>query len=434
MLEEEESTTTAADGTHRPRDGERRSSATPMQKGFMSTAFLFGICLLLYLINRQIILLSEKVRNAGAATTTNSDNNVRRTRMITLGRIDTNTKTTNGQQSNKKEQSLRIQEGPGKEPAPNAEQQKAVNQQLQQVSSANDSAVHVLNEPLPKSANIIKLSESLESCESTIVTGYFRIKSKFPAAEYLAWMTNFLSVQDCLVIFTSAEMMDNIRELRAHAPSRTVLIRLDIDDLPIARLHQSTDPQFWQHQLDIDYEKKTHKSFQLFWIWLSKSWCVQQAIDQNFFQSNIFMWQDIGSFRNKKYNGKRIMQHPEMIPPKTILWMAHHPPQAPPDPIWNDKRRQGQYYFHSGSQGAGSKEAWIEYHQKFAQTMEMFLERKMFIGEDQCVLQATCQRFPQLCAYVRQRDVKDNHYFGLRYVLVYGGNYEYWRMPGGSES
>ena len=129
-----------------------------------------------------------------------------------------------------------------------------------------------------------------------------------------------------------------------------------------------------------------------------------------------------------------IMQHPEMIPNhNTILWMAHHPPNAPPNPIWNDKRRQKQYYFHSGSQGAGHKDAWLQYHQKFAETMDMFLEKDMFIGEDQCVLQGTCQRFPDLCAYVDQKQVQDNHYFGLRYVLVYGKEkrgYKYWRFPG----
>jgi len=126
----------------------------------------------------------------------------------------------------------------------------------------------------------------------------------------------------------------------------------------------------------------------------------------------------------------QIVQHVEVIPPKTLLWMAHHPPKAPPDPIWNDKKREGQYYFHSGSQGAGPKDVWLQYHQKFAETMDLFLAKDMFIGEDQCVLQGTCQRFPDLCAYVPYNQVNDNHYFGLRYVLVHGGSYNFWRMPG----
>lgn len=321
---------------------------------------------------------------------------------------------------------LQPQEGAAAAAAANAQS----NDSAPNSNTNKDAAVDVLNQQLSPDVKISKMSDTLETCQSTIVTGYFKIRSKFAATEYLAWMKNFLSVQDCLVIFSSEEMMGTMKELRAHAPARTVLIQLEIDDLPISRLHAASDPNFWQNQLDIDYEKNRHKSFELFWIWLSKSWCVRQAIDKNFFHSNIFMWQDIGSYRNKGYNGKKIMQRTELIPPKTLLWMAHHPPNAPPNPIWNDKRREGQYYFHSGSQSAGDKEAWIEYHQRFAETMDMFLDKNIFIGEDQCVLQGTCQRFPDLCAYVRKGDVKDNHYFGLRYLLVNGGTYNFWRMPG----
>ena len=124
------------------------------------------------------------------------------------------------------------------------------------------------------------------------------------------------------------------------------------------------------------------------------------------------------------------MQHTEIIPDNSLLFMAHHPPNPPPDPIWNDKQHQPEYYFHSGSQGAGHKDAWLKYHQKFIETMELFLERDMFIGEDQCLLQATCQRYPDWCAYLPHEQVRDNRYFGLRYALVNGGNYTVWRMPG----
>lgn len=314
---------------------------------------------------------------------------------------------------------------------------------VQRKEASPASAVDVLGRPLPAGFQVTKLAPTLETCASTIVTGYFRIPSKFKAEKYRDWMENFLSIQDCLVIFSSADMMETLQELRAHAPGRTVLIELEIDDLPIAQLHASvgqsspsstTDSSFWQNQLEIDPERRIHRSYQLFWIWLSKSWCVVKAIGENYFGSEIFMWQDIGSYRNKAYNGQRIIQHLDMIPSGTLLWMAHHPPNAPPDPIWNDKQHEKQFYFHSGSQGAGHKDVWLSYHEKFAETMDLFLAQKMFIGEDQCLLQATCQRFPDMCAYVKFTEVQDNHYFGLRYVLVNGGSYNYWRMPGATSS
>jgi hypothetical protein len=126
-----------------------------------------------------------------------------------------------------------------------------------------------------------------------------------------------------------------------------------------------------------------------------------------------------------------IIQHPEVVPNGTLLWMAHHPPNPPPSgPIWNDKWREKVHYFHSGSQAAGHKDVWLEYHARFAEVMDQFVERNMFIGEDQCVLQGTCQKYPDLCAYIPATDVKDNHYFGLRYALYHGIKTKPWQMPG----
>ena len=339
---------------------------------------------------------------------------------------------------------------PSPEPSSSYQNDQARTESRRKAPELNNEADHqvlrpdviqLLTEPLPKSAKIHKLSininhddqggDSLVSCQHVFVTGYFSIRSKYAPDQYLKWMANFLSVQDCMVIFTSSEMMDPIRKYRSAALNKTVLIELSIEDLPISKL----GIDLWEHQLDIDREKKRHKSYQLFWIWLSKSWCVVQAIRHDFFgsrregQRGLFMWQDIGSFRNTKYNGKTILVHHEIVPPRTVLWLAHHPTNPPPNPMWNDKFKEKQYYFHSGSQGVGDADAWLDYHDKFAKTIQQFLDKGMFIGEDQCVLQSTCQQYPELCAYIPHSQVKDNFYFGLRYVLVNGGNYKLWRMP-----
>ncbi|KAL7557127.1 hypothetical protein ACA910_002412 [Epithemia clementina (nom. ined.)] len=306
----------------------------------------------------------------------------------------------------------------------------------------NHDVRQLLKRPLPPNAKVHRgtdgTASSLDTCPHTMVSAYFSIKSKYPAEKYLTWMANFLSVQDCMVIFTSSDMLEPIRNFRRHAPTKTVLIEvMSLNDLPIAKL----GTKLWEHQLDIDREKKIHRSYQLFWIWLSKSWCVVQAIQHDFFSSippnnsnnakakALFMWQDIGSFRNAKYNDKTILVHTEIVPPQTILWLAHHRTKPPPNPIWNDKFNDKQYYFHSGSQGVGEAQAWLDYHEKFAETIHLFLERDMFIGEDQCVLQSTCQQYPRLCAYIPHTQVKDNFYFGLRYAMVNGGTYSLWRMP-----
>jgi hypothetical protein len=198
-------------------------------------------------------------------------------------------------------------------------------------SSSPLTASVVLQRSLPPSVKVHLLSRTrpLKSCPHTIVTAYFQLRSKYTADKYIQWMTNMLSIQDCVVIITSggANLVETMKRLRQHALDATVILELPngVNDLPISQLHQQLQqqpqphadehaaanpntkipkkatiisPEFWPHQLDMDREKKRHKSHQLFWVWLSKTWCVVQAIQQDYFHSNFYMWQDIGAFRD----------------------------------------------------------------------------------------------------------------------------------------
>jgi hypothetical protein len=230
-----------------------------------------------------------------------------------------------------------------------------------------------------------------------------------------------------MVIFTSPELVETMQGFRQHALNRTVIIPMELGDVELV---QKYDEAFWQHQLDIDPEKRIHKSYQLFWIWLSKTFLVKTAAELNIFNSDIYMWSDIGCFRNTKYNGKEMIAHREVVPTERIFQMAHHEPRPPPYIWWNDKYNQKPLFYHSGSQMVGYKNTWLTFHTEFMATIAGFVERDMFIGEDQTVLQSTCLRIPAICAYVPMTQVNDNHYFGLRYVVHNGGDkYQYWYPP-----
>ena len=274
---------------------------------------------------------------------------------------------------------------------------------------------------------MIKLSDGdLIKSPNTIVTGYFRVPSKFKPGRYDGWMKNMLSLQDAMVIFTQPELVDQIKDLRQHAVDRTVIIPLPLDDLPIGSLYSAS---FWQDQLERDPEKGIHRSYQLFWIWLSKSWCVTQAIRLNVFDSDLFVWSDIGCFRSPEYNSKTMIQHRENVPPNEMIQMAHSRPNPPEEELYYDKYKKKSNFYHSGSQFAAYKDTWLKFHEYFLETIDRFLEKKMIIVEDQVVLQSTCLTHPSLCAYIPSSEVKDNNYFGLRHVLHFGGDYKYWRHP-----
>jgi hypothetical protein len=308
------------------------------------------------------------------------------------------------------------------------------------------SAVQVLNQPLnDTTVKIIPMAEEQVSCKNTMVIAYFRVKSKYTPEKYDGWMANIFSMQDCMVVFTQPDMVETVYRLRAHAADRTVIVvQPDPNDLPVSQLYQQSHPHFWEDQLIMDKEAKRHRSYELFWIWLSKSWWVMQAIERNFFRSDFFMYSDIGCFRSAAWNGKKLIQHASIVPKNTVMWMAHHKPNPPAVRLWNDKFREKDHFYHSGSQGAGTAEAWRRFHQVFAETMDGFASNGLFIGEDQTILQSACLGSYDLapissnssavsagvCTYAPFDQVPDNHYFGLRHVLHHGGNnYHFWKPP-----
>lgn len=276
-------------------------------------------------------------------------------------------------------------------------------------------------------SDLIKVdgANELITSPNTVVTAYFRVPSKFEPGKYDGWMENMLSLQDAMIIFTEPELVEQIKGFRKHAVHRTVIVPMAFNDLPFGTLYPAS---FWEDQMKRNPEKKIHKSYQLFWVWLSKSWCIAEAIRLNVFKSDFFVWSDIGCFRNKNYNGKTMILHPELIPMDRIVQMAHHDIIPPEDPIFNDKYRHKANFFHSGSQFAGYKGTLLRYHELFLETIDIFLQRKMIIVDDQLVAQSTCFANPDLCAYLPYKQVSDNNYFGLRFLLHYGGDdFKLWR-------
>mmetsp|Transcript_11089 Transcript_11089/g.17005 ORF Transcript_11089/g.17005 Transcript_11089/m.17005 type:complete len:364 (-) Transcript_11089:148-1239(-) len=276
----------------------------------------------------------------------------------------------------------------------------------------------------------LQSEQTFAKSPSTVVTAYFQIRSKYQKETYLDWMSTMLSVQDPMIIFTTVEWVESIRELRKHALNRTYFVTMELTDLPLAKNYTSN---FWQSQLDIDPEKKRHAGYEVFWIWLSKTWFVSEGIRMNPFQSKLFMWSDIGCYRGgaaKTYAGKTIIKHPNVVPKDRVLFLSHkHLPIPPKTLWWNKKLKEKEYFYHSGSQMLGYSFVFVKYHTSFLKTLNGFLEKKMFIGDDQPVFQCTCLQNPDLCAYITRDQVKDNHYFGLRYAIHYGGEYKYWYPP-----
>ena len=140
-------------------------------------------------------------------------------------------------------------------------------------------------------------NDTEEISETTVVTAYFSIPSKHSGEEYEKWMKNCLSLQDAMIIFTTADMVPTMETLRVHAINRTHIVHMELSDVWVAKANGEisnragkSSEDFWKEQLEIDPERERHQSYELFWIWLSKTWFVNESIHRlrNPFSSSVF--------------------------------------------------------------------------------------------------------------------------------------------------
>ena len=177
---------------------------------------------------------------------------------------------------------------------------ESVPKPISSTSNASDFSAENLWSKSLSTEDVVVLGPRIRS-NQTLVTAYFRAKSKYPSTQYDAWMQNMMSLKDPLIIFTQPDLVEMMSNLRSDPSLSTVIIPCTLEDLPISKLqsnrqfdHMGNSISFWEHQLEIDPEKRRHGSYFVFWIWLSKSWLVEQAIQRDYFQSEFFVYTDIG--------------------------------------------------------------------------------------------------------------------------------------------
>lgn len=141
--------------------------------------------------------------------------------------------------------------------------------------------------------NLDKSNESNKSNKSlvTIVTGYFTIPSKFPNNTYLQWIKNFMSLSCNMIIYTDNTNFNYIRQLRKD--DNTVIIKRELKDFYVAKYED-----YFKYCKSIDNESK--HTPELYMVWAEKTFMTYDAIKDNPFMSDYFLWVDIGCIRDTK--------------------------------------------------------------------------------------------------------------------------------------
>lgn len=128
---------------------------------------------------------------------------------------------------------------------------------------------------------------------TTIVSSYFKIPSKHSISSYDEWMKNMLSnIETPMVIYCDKQSEEQILKYRGTLP-----IKLNVIDFTDFYVYKWKNEWIEHHK--IDPEKNIHNPL-LYMIWAEKSNFLLDASIKNHFNSNYFMWCDIGCFRNRK--------------------------------------------------------------------------------------------------------------------------------------
>jgi hypothetical protein len=232
--------------------------------------------------------------------------------------------------------------------------------------------------------------------ESTIVTAYFEIPSKHSSGEYKRWITNMLSLQDAMVIYTTPDMVDTFRGLRKHASTLTHIVPMQLEDTKMATSYSAA---FWQAQHRMDPERGSHKDARLYWIWNEKTEFLWRTVDANPFQSAFFAWVDIGYFRSKAYNGQYMIRHiPSSLRKDQVLML---------DVSSLIPKRLGKYV--GGGFIGGYADGIQQWRTKYFAQLET--HKHEFIGKDQPFMWRTCDATPGLCQLVVPKKGHGNRWF-----------------------
>lgn len=219
--------------------------------------------------------------------------------------------------------------------------------------------------------------------------------------EYIHWIHNFLSSIDSpVVMFSEGDMLQAMIQMRKEAKLEDRFFPIE---KPFDQLKFSTSEwiQIWEKQVEKSNFRQLH-NHQLYRIWANKSFFVEEAIQKNPFQSDFFVWCDAGCWRDQPT--AQILGPswpvPEKGVPNRLHILAMSPIQPwiektdvlPADSTLTDIVEKIPTRFVaivSGTILAGDKAAWQSWIPIFEQTLQAYIEKDLFAGDDQAVITST---------------------------------------------
>jgi hypothetical protein len=238
----------------------------------------------------------------------------------------------------------------------------------------------------------------------TIVSCYFKIKSKQPHEQYYAWMKQFLMIKCNMVIYVDIESRNMIYDIRKSygLENFTVLLVTTIE-----KFHIYKYVEYFKYCNLIDPEK--YHTPELYMLWHEKTFMCNRSIEFNHFNSEWFFWCDIGCFRDEKFD-TRLSKFPnieiinKLDKTKMTIFEINCLNQHEKEiynqlPVCFKSLRardciQGTFF-------GGHKNSFKLWTENYIKVLENFIENKYNGGKDQSIMTSIAILYPEIVNVIK---------------------------------
>ena len=223
----------------------------------------------------------------------------------------------------------------------------------------------------------------------TIISAYYKIKSKHKAKTYYNWINNIVLLNKSMVFFSNKEFMPTLRELRPkELHYKTIFIELEMEEF----YSYKTLYNDFKEAFKIDHENRYH-TIPLYLIWAEKATFVKKVISRNYFRSKCFYWVDVGFFRISRNEMQKfvINNWPSTTQcfrdNRLLLGQVKSFSESEKKDIINfdeyAHKRLRRYVNVVGTIFGGQEKNFLKFIDLYYAAIRLFIKNKIFIGKDQ---------------------------------------------------
>ena len=235
-------------------------------------------------------------------------------------------------------------------------------------------------------------SKSADPCgtaKTTIVTAFFSINTKRKNNTlYVEWMKTFFErVESPIIAYTSPEWVPIIGTFNKNTEVK--IIPIEFDDLFFERRYNEV---FWKKQINLNSEREfVDKKVAI--IWLEKMYFVARAMEENYFNTEIFVWMDVGIFRtNDWFNPDLFGDTRSFTLTSSQLVVAQIYDQFNANYLGLSEPPALGF---SGNVQIGSEGRWMDYISHFERTVDKYIVYNTTLANDQLVIFSLYREAPE---------------------------------------